>query len=109
VVAARAGYVLGDGKFIHDGQARRFHSSGLPPIQSAATRLCASGSVSCLYSVSDFDRFYLFCDSRPTWIQGRARARLQNHHGMVIDLIAPYGDRLFDLPHGGIRMRLAEG
>ena len=108
-VAACAGYVLGDGKFMHDGQARRFHFSGLPLRQGSTARLCASGSVSCLRRGSDFDGFYLFCESRPTWVQGRTTARLQNQHGVMIDLIAPYGDRPFDLPHGGLRMRVAEG
>jgi hypothetical protein len=107
LVAARAGYVLGEGEFVHDGQPRRFHFCALPPRQGAASLLCACGSITRLRRLSDFSGLYLFCDSAPTGPQGRARARLQNEHGVVIDLLGPRGDRLFDLPYGGLRVRLA--
>jgi hypothetical protein len=106
VVAARAGYVLGDGEFIQDGQPHRFQFSGLPPRPGAATRLCASGRVSRLRRLCHFSGLYLFCDWPTTGPQGRGRARLQNEHGVVIDLIGSRGDRLFDLPYGGLRVRL---
>jgi hypothetical protein len=107
VVAARAGYVLGEGEFIHDGEPHRFHFCGLPPRPGAATRLCASGSISRLRQLCHFSGLYLFCDSPPTGPQGRARSRLQNEHGVLIDLVGPLGDRLFDLPYGGLSVRLA--
>jgi hypothetical protein len=107
VVAARAGYVLGEGELIHEGQAHRFHFSGLPPRPGAATLIHASGKVSRLRRLGRFSGLYLFCDSPPSAPHGRARSRLQNEHGVIIDLFGPPGDRVFDLPYGGLRVRLA--
>lgn len=106
LAAARAGYALGEGEFIHHGEPRRFHFSGLPLRQSAGTRVSASGTVLRLRRLSDFSGSYLACDALPSKPPGCSRLRLKNEHGVVIELMATPEDRVVDLPYSCLRVRL---
>jgi hypothetical protein len=107
VVPARAGYVLGDGEFIHEGQPQRFHFSGLPLRHCQETRLSGTGTISRLGALRDFSEVYLPCDTDAAQRAGSSVTILENEKGVVLRFIASDEDRIIDLPFGGLRVRLA--
>jgi hypothetical protein len=107
VAPARAGYVLGDGEFIHEGRPRRFYFSGLPLRHSQGARLSGTGTVLGLGRLRDFTGVYVPWEGAPTRVGGGSEARLKNANGVVISLIASDEDWLVELPYGGLRVRLA--
>lgn len=107
VAPARAGYVLGDGEFVHEGQSRRFYFSGLPLRHCQCVRLSGTGTVEGLDRLRDFGGVYLPCDSAPSRRGRGSEARLKNSNGVVISLIAFDEEWLVELPYGGLRVRLA--
>jgi hypothetical protein len=107
VAPACAGYALGDGQFIYQGQPRHFYFSGLPLRHGQGTRLSATGIVSSLRAVPDFSGIFLPCAPAASKVVRRCAVFLRNENGVTIDLIAPNDDPLLDLPHGGLRVQLA--
>ena len=104
---ARAGYVLGDGEFIHDGAAHRFYFSGLPLRHCQGERLSGSGTLLGLAQLRDFNGVYLPCDSAASGTGRGCEVRLKNANRVVISLITFEEDWLIELPDGGLRVRLA--
>ena len=104
---ARAGYVLGDGEFIHEGEPHRFYFSGLPLRHCQGERLSGSGTVSGLSRLRDFGGVYLPCDGAAARNRRGSEVRLKNAKRVVISLVTFEEDWLIELPHGGLRMRLA--
>ena len=107
VAPARAGYVVGDGEFIYEGQAHRFHFSGLPLRHGQGARVSGTGTVSHLRDLSDFSGAFLPCSLSPTGVGRRSGAILRNENGVVIELVALDDDPLLDLPYDGLSVRLA--
>jgi hypothetical protein len=106
VAPARAGYVLGDGEFILEGQPVRFYFSGLPLRHGQSARLSGTGTVWNLYRLQDFSGVYLPCDGAPSRTGLGSETRLRNASGVVIS-VAANRHWLAELPCGGLRMRLA--
>jgi hypothetical protein len=106
VAPARAGYVLGDGEFIHDGQPRRVYFSGLPLRHGQGARLSGTGTIVGLHRLRDFSGVYIPCDGAPSRSGLGSEARLRNANGVVISLSAADEDWLVELPCGGLRVRL---
>jgi hypothetical protein len=104
---ARAGYVLGDGEFIHEGEPHRFYFSGLPLRHCRNERLSGTGTVVGLDRLRDFSGVYLPCDGAASRTGRAAEVRLKNANGVVISLITFEQDWLIELPDGGLRVRLA--
>jgi hypothetical protein len=107
VAPARAGYVLGDGEFIHEGRPRRFYFSGLPIRHCEGLRLSGAGTVVGLGRLRDFSGVYLPWDDVPSRSGRGSEARLKNASGVVISLTAFDEAWLVGLPHGGLHVRLA--
>jgi hypothetical protein len=106
VAPARAGYVLGDGEFIYEGQARRFQFSGLPLRHGRARRVSGAGIVSCLRTLAEFSGTFLPCDAATAGAGRRRVALLRNEHGVMIELFASDGNPLADLPEDALCVRL---
>lgn len=104
---ARAGYVLGDGEFVHDGQPRRFYFSGLPLRHCQRAPLSGTGVVLGLRRLRDFSGVYLPWDGAPARGGRGAEAQWKNINGVVIALAACEDACLAELPCGGLRLRLA--
>ncbi len=104
---ARAGYVLGDGEFIHQGEPHRFYFSGLPLRHCQGERLSGTGTVVGLGRLRDFSGVYLPCDSAAPRAGRGFEVRFKNENRVVISLITSEEDSLIELPDGGLRVRLA--
>lgn len=107
VAPARAGYVLGDGEFIHNGAPRRFYFSGMPMRLDQGTRLSGAGTISGLRVLRDFSGIYLPWEGSSSRAAGYSESCLRNCNGVVIAFRASGENQLIELPYGGLRVRLA--
>jgi len=106
VTPARTGYLLGEGEFIYRGCLRRFHFSVLPLPGGDCRTLHASGTITRLRRLSQFNGTYLSEESAQAPNPGRPRKRLRNENGVVIHLMHPERFRPFNTPYGGFHIRL---
>jgi chemotaxis protein MotB len=107
-VAAGIGFSWGSGTLVYNGQTHHFKISGLALLGVGISSVDASGEVSGLNSVADFNGTYSLGAAGAAVGVGGSVAALQNEHGVVMNISATKVGLHFQVGVGGATVTLID-
>ena len=107
-VAAGIGFSWGSGTLTYNGQVHHFKISGWALAGLGISSVDASGEVSGLNNLSDFNGTYSLGTAGAAVVVGGSAATLQNEHGVVMNISATKIGLHFQLGVGGATVTLID-
>lgn len=105
-IAAGIGYVWGHGSLTYQGVAHKFSISGVSVVDVGAAKISATGDVSHLGKLSDFEGVYTAWSAGATLGGGGSAVYMKNEQGVVIKLISSTEGLRFNLSGNGVKVKL---
>ena len=107
-VAAGIGFSWGSGTLVYNGQTHHFKISGLALVGVGISSVDASGDVSGLRNLADFNGTYTLGAAGAAVGVGGSVATLQNEHGVVMNIRSTKIGLHFQLGAGGATVTLLD-
>jgi chemotaxis protein MotB len=107
-VAAGLGYTWGSGTLTFNGQVHHFNISGLSAVGVGVASVSATGEVSNLQNLADFNGTYSVGGGGGAVAVGGALAGLQNEHGVAMTIRSTQVGLQFHLGGGGLTVTLVD-
>jgi hypothetical protein len=105
--AVGVGFVWGEGTLTYQGADHKFIISGFSIADVGASRITASGPVSHLANLSDFEGSYVAWGAGAIVGSGSSAIYMKNQHGVLIKLVTKASGLRFHVSANGVKVRFA--